>query len=348
MDSTQQLYYETAREAWDFGVGLTPVLPIKVKDRVTVFAKLEGFNRFKSIKDRAAFFMINTALKRGIFDQSKILIEASSGNTGIAIASIATALGYRAEIYVPDASSVETRSVLKATGADVIEVYDENSSDGKINIDKAVGLVHRKLEDQPELYVNLDQYSNEGNTFAHVYTTGPEIVSALARVETVPENFVAGIGTGGTVTGMATFMRKNVQNCIIHGAEPDRNHHIQGLKNLTVSKVPQILASRMDLIDKWVTVDDLMAYEGVKRILDYGYFAGISSGANFMAALKIASTLDHGNIVTMFPDSAEKYRSVLTARKVFSENDYDRLADSMFGIPENAILLNKDQIINGD
>ncbi len=347
MNSDDSLYSRIAAEAWDFGVGLTPILPIRVKEHVTIYAKLEGFNRFKSIKDRAAFFMIGMALKKGVLDKSKTLIEASSGNTGIAIASIATAMGYRAEIYVPEASSAETRNVLKATGAEIIEVSDENSKKGKINIDRAVSLVHEKLENEPEKYVNLDQYSNVSNTNAHVYTTGPEIISALSQIDASPENFVAGVGTGGTITGIATFMKKAGQNCTIYGAEPDQNHHIQGLKNLTASKVPQILSLKMDIIDRWVPIDDKMAYEGTRRITQNGYFAGISSGANFMAALKIASKMDRGNVVTVFPDSAEKYRSVLIERKIFTENEYDRFSDTLFGVPEGAVTLSKKSLLSG-
>lgn len=347
MDSGFDTYRDTATEAWSFGVGLTPILPIKVNDSVTIYAKLEGFNRFKSIKDRAAFFMINTALKNGVLDKSKTLIEASSGNTGIAIASIATALGFKAEIYVPGASSIETRETLKKTGAEITEVEDEYSRSGRINIDSAVAIVHGKIAADPDKYVNLDQYRNVSNTYGHVYTTGPEIMSALGSLEVSPQNFVAGIGTGGTITGFGTFNRKYDLNCTVYGAEPVPGHHIQGLKNLTVSKTPEILEARMDLIDKWVSIDDEMAYEGVRRLTEYGYFAGISSGANYMAALKIASEIKHGNIVTIFPDSAEKYRSVLTSHEIFTENEFDRLAGDFLSVPENAIRISKDQMVNG-
>ncbi len=345
MNSDQNMLQHVAREAWEFGVGLTPLMPIKVKEGVTVYAKLESFNRFRSVKDRAAFFMIKSALKSGLLDKSKTLIEASSGNTGIAIASIATAMGYDAEIYVPEASSRETRDVLKATGARIIEVSDENSKKGKINIDGALKLVHAKMEEYPDKYVNLNQYANSANTNAHVYTTGPEFISALGTVDAYPDVFVTGVGTGGTVTGMATFLKQSGYRSKVFGAEPDPNHHIQGLKNLTVSTVPEILTERLDFIDSWTEVTDSMAHEGVRRLLEYGYFAGLSSGANFMAALKLSENMSHGSIITVFPDSAEKYRSVLVERNIFSESEYDRLWDSMPNLPEGSIVLSKNEMI---
>lgn len=345
MYSDQQVFREIAREAWEFGVGLTPLLPIRVSDSMTVYAKLESFNRFKSVKDRAAFFMIGMARRAGILDKSKTLIEASSGNTGIAIASIATALGYDAEIYVPETSSEETRNVLKKTGAKIMEVSDENSRLGKINIDGALKLVHQRLLEEPEKYVNLDQYGNVANTLAHVYTTGPEIISALDKREAAPDVFVTGVGTGGTVTGMATFLKTLGGGCTVCGVEPEQNHHIQGLKNLSVSRIPEILSSRMDMIDRWMTVDDTTAYDGVRKITGYGYFAGISSGANFTGAMRIASEMKHGNIVTVFPDSAEKYRSVMISGGIFSEFEYDRLSDEFLSVPEDAILLSRERML---
>lgn len=347
METGRGMLHDIAVEAWDFGVGLTPLLPIKVSEGVTIFAKLEAFNRFKSVKDRAAFFMIKTALKSGKLDRNKTLIEASSGNTGIAIASIATALDYGAEIYVPEASSEETRNILKSTGAKIVEVSDENSKMGKININAAVKMVQQKLRDEPDKYVNLNQYSNSSNTNAHVHTTGPEASWVLDSLSSEPNVFVTGVGTGGTVTGMATFLKNSRNDCTVYCAEPDPNHHIQGLKNLSVSEVPEILSSRMNLIDKWITIDDEMANEGVRRIIEHGYFAGLSSGANFMAALKIASEMKHGNILTVFPDSAEKYESVIVERGLFTRNEFDSLSDDLLSLPEKAISMKREKMASG-
>lgn len=341
----EQLLNRIAEEAWKFGIGLTPLLPMKQENNVTIYAKLEGFNKFKSVKDRAGFFMLKGAFQSGILDKTKTVIEASSGNTGLAVASISSMLGLPCEIYVSEATSEETKEWIRKAGAKLVEVSDDLSRKGIINIDSAVRKLNERISDDPERYVNLNQYSNSMNTLSHVYTTAPEIVSALMPENKRPDIFVASIGTGGTITGMSQYFRNRADKTITIAAEPVKGHHIQGLKNLKVSKIPDILRERMHFIDGWISVNDGMAEKGVREILKYGYFAGLSSGANYMAARKLAMNLKNCSIVTVFPDSAEKYRNSMVSRGMFSENQFDRNCEDYLAIPEGAITLSQEEII---
>lgn len=342
---SDQLLNKIADEAWKFGIGLTPLLPMKQENNVTIYAKLEGFNRFRSVKDRAAFFMLKCAMQEGRLSRTKTVIEASSGNTGLAVASISIKLGFSCEIYVSEATSEGTKEWIKGTGAKLTEISDDLSRKGIINIDSAIRAVNDRISDNPEKFVNLNQYSNPMNSMSHVYTTGPEIISALSTVERKPDVFVTAIGTGGTITGVSQYLTNRQYETIKIAAEPVKGHHIQGLKNLKVSRMPDILREGMHYIDGWVSVNDGMAERGVKEILKYGYFAGLSSGANYMAAKKIAANLSNCSIVTVFPDSAEKYRDSMISRGMFTENQYDRNCDDFLSLPEGSITLEQKEVI---
>ncbi|EQD35550.1 cysteine synthase, O-acetylserine (thiol) lyase B, partial [mine drainage metagenome] len=225
--------------------------------------------------------------------------------------SIARDLGYRAKIYVPNASSEATKSVLRATGQDVVEVFDEASKKSSINIDSAVALLKEEMSRNPGKYVNFDQYSNDSNTNAHFYTTGPEAVQA------VPEGFthvVVSIGTGGTLTGLAKYFKKYSPDTKVIGVMPQPYHKIQGLKNLKVSKTPEILNKNMRLIDEWRSVEDPAAETQLREMVNLGLFAGLSSAANFHSALKVGEENPESRILTVFPDSAEKYRETYISR----------------------------------
>ena len=329
------VYKKIREDAYAYGIGKTPLYHYKGSD-FSVYAKLEYRNKFHSIKDRAAFFMIGSALRSGTLDKSKIIIEASSGNTGIAIASIARDLGYRAKIYVPNASSVETKSVLRNTGQEVVEVFDEASKRSSINIDSAVALLKEDVAKNPGKYVNFDQYSNDTNTNAHFYTTGPEAVQA------VPEGFthvVVSIGTGGTLTGLAKYFKKHSPGTKIIGVMPQPYHHIQGLKNLKVSRPPEILTKHMDLIDEWRDIDDITAEKQFKEMIPLGLFVGLSSAANFYSAMKLGKENPGSRVLTVFPDSAEKYRANFISRGLVTAEEYARYSPLLEADPKECITL---------
>jgi cysteine synthase len=322
MTENDVYYFRIRDEAYGLGIGRTPLAPIGTRGDTRIFAKLEYFNRFKSIKDRASFFMIRDMIYKGKLTKDKVILEASSGNTGIAIANIARMLGIAAEIIVPAGSSPETKDAIRRSGQSLTVMGGDSQPGARISIDPAIDMVKSMIREHPEKYVNLDQYSNRNNTMAHYYTTGPEIVESLSGK--YPTHVVICIGTGGTLTGLATYFKKFSPSTKIIGVEPEKEHHIQGLKNLSVSKVPEIIDLNRGLVDEWITVTDEMAISETKNLLKrHGLFVGLSSGANAAAARKVAENTDHGTIVTVFPDSAEKYRSVYTYRGIFTEKEFD-------------------------
>ncbi len=325
------VYEHIAKRAQTYGIGNTPLKKVYTSETgSTVYAKLEYFNRFRSIKDRAAFFMISTAIETRQLRKGKTLIEASSGNTGIAVAGIAGLMCFSSEILVSAATSEETKKMIRRTGATLIEIEDEASRAGRINIDGALKVLRKKLQDFPDDYINLNQYSNIANTMGHYYTTGPEIVCALKQN---PTHIVACIGTGGTVTGLAKYFKEKSPSTKIIAGEPAKDHHIQGLKNLSVSETPEILKNGMVNIDAWDHVSDEEARIGVKELLAYeDLFVGMSSGANFMLAKKIANSTKDACIVTVFPDSAEKYFSTYTKSGFMTEDQF-RESEKFIPVP---------------
>ncbi|MEM0156387.1 MAG: cysteine synthase family protein [Thermoplasmataceae archaeon] len=333
MTEDDRHYFKIRDEAYELGIGRTPLAPIGNKGNNKMYAKLEYFNRFKSIKDRASFFMISDMIHSGMLTKEKVILEASSGNTGIAIANIARMLGISAEIIVPAGSSPETKDAIRRSGQSLTVMDGDSQPGARISIDPAIEMVKSLIKEHPEKYVNLDQYSNRNNTLAHYYTTGPEIVEALSGK--YPTHVVVCIGTGGTLTGLATYFKKFSPSTKIIGVEPEKGHHIQGLKNLSVSKVPEIIDRNRNLVDEWITVTDEMAISETKSLLKHhGLFVGLSSGANAAAAMKVAESTDKGTIVTVFPDSAEKYRSVFTYRGMFTEKEFDENIHLVSQVPK--------------
>ncbi|MCL5437981.1 MAG: PLP-dependent cysteine synthase family protein [Candidatus Thermoplasmatota archaeon] len=332
--STSAEYYGTIRkEAYSTGIGRTPMLEFGNASG-TLYVKAEWYNRFRSVKDRAGFFMLKMAEMKSVLTKNRIIIEASSGNTGIAIASIAKLLGYSAEIYVPASSSRETIARLRDTGQKIVEVEDENSRAGKINIDASVRALKERISEDPDRFVNFDQYSNASNTLAHYYTTGPEVDFMNLGITHV----VTSIGTGGTVTGLAKYFKEKHPEVQIIAAQPSPDHHIQGLKNLSVSDVPPILESNRTLIDKWITVTDDDARAGVRAILKRtGILVGLSSGANYMAGQMVLAGNPGTRILTVFPDSAEKYREQYVASGTVDRKTFEDCEEWFSMVPENAL-----------
>ncbi|MCL5800435.1 MAG: cysteine synthase family protein [Candidatus Thermoplasmatota archaeon] len=299
-------YAEIARRAHSAGIGNTPLREVYSRGDVRIIAKFEGFNRFGSVKDRPAFFMLSAAEIEGRLARGREVIEASSGNTGIALAYISKVMGYRATIFVPASSSEETREKLIGSGQEIVEVEDENSRQGRINIDASLRRLKEAMQADPDRYVNLDQYSNPSNFKSHFYTTGPEVAGKGEEIEYL----VSGIGTGGTVTGLGMFLKHANARTRVIAVEPDPDHHIQGLKNLKVSSVPRILEDNMNIIDDWARVGDSAAFQGVMELKGMGFNVGLSSGANYMASVSLAGKIKAGTILTVFPDGAERYQSI--------------------------------------
>lgn len=288
-------------------IGNTPMVALtrlSPRPGVRILAKLEGNNPGGSVKDRPAWYMIRKGEESGELTSEKTILEPTSGNTGIALAMIGAARGYRVKLVMPACVSVERRRILEAYGAEVVLSPAEEATDG------AIRLAHRLLADDSGHYFMPNQYANEANPLSHYETTGPEIVAQTAGEIDV---FVAGMGTSGTLMGMSRFLREKVPQACIVGVEPRLGHKVQGLKNMREAIVPEIY--RPCGLDRVLTVEDEEAFETARQLaLQEGIFAGMSSGAAVAGALRIARERESGTIVTLLPDRGDRYLSTTLFR----------------------------------
>lgn len=335
--SDESVFIKIREEAYSMGIGRTPILKIPVKKDVSIFAKLEYFNKYGSVKDRAAFFMLKKAQYDGLAKGDKIVVEGSSGNTGIAIASIARDLGIDAEIIVPPGISEGTKQRLKETGATIVETPDDGTPGARNSTKYAISEARKIAREYPETYFTLFQHGNEANMLAHYYTTGPEVEEALGFV---PEYAAIGMGTGGTITGLSKYLKSRNPNARVYAVQNHPDSYIQGIRNYKLAQEKKLIDDHLDLIDEFMTVTEDEAYREVKYLLEnHDAFVGTSSGANLAGARKVAESLEKGNVLTVFPDSAEKYENVYAAKGVFTEEDYNKNVRFFIGVPEKAITL---------
>jgi len=286
-------------------LGHTPLLElsqVSPNKRVKILAKMEGqsIGGSGSIKDRIAKYMIERAEESGELTREKTIIEATSGNTGIALAWLGRKKGYRVTIVMPDSMSVERRRLLKIFGAELILTRGALGMKGAI--DKASELVARDAR-----YFMPDQFSNSANPQAHYETTGVEILEDFPYDKI--DVLVAGIGTGGSITGISRRLRESYPNVRVIGVEPYPGDTIQGLKCLDEDEIPPIVD--LSLITERVKVSNQQAADATGRLLDReGIFAGLSSGAAVHQAARVASEMGEGNIVVVLPDGGWKYLSL--------------------------------------
>ncbi len=283
-------------------IGNTPLVDIsRLVDNpnVRLLAKLEGSNPGGSVKDRPALYMIEKAEESGLLTPEKIILEPTSGNTGIAIAMIGAAKGYKIKLVMPACVSAERRGVLEAYGAEVVLSPGCEATDG------AIRLAHRILADDPERYFMPNQYANPNNPLAHYETTGPEILEQSAgRID----YFVAGMGTSGTLMGCSRFFRDRKPEVRIIGIEPTLGHRVQGLKNMQEAIVPDIYQE--EWLHRKMVIEDEVAYDAARMLaLKEGIFAGMSSGAAVAGGLQLAAEIDEGTIVVILPDRGDRYLS---------------------------------------
>jgi cysteine synthase B len=283
-------------------IGRTPLIRLRLFEKecpgVEICAKVEGQNPGGSVKDRAAARMIAEGEKSGALTPGLTILDATSGNTGIAYAMIGAARGYRVKLCVPANASPERKLILKAFGAELLLTDPLESTDG------AIREARRLKAEEPDRYFYPDQYNNDGNWMAHYDTTGPEIIEQTGGALT---HFVAGLGTSGTFMGTARRLRKfSVAIKLISFQPATAFHGLEGLKHMESAIVPGIYDP--GLADEDLRVESEDAFEMVRRLArEEGVMAGISSGAALAATLQVARRLDKGLIVTVFPDGAEKY-----------------------------------------
>ena len=282
-------------------IGNTPITSIEMNPNpgVKVFAKLEGNNPGGSIKDRIALYMIEAAEKRGDLTRDKIILEATSGNTGIGLAMVATAKRYRVKLTMPACVSIERRRILEAFGAELILTSPGEGTDG------AIRLARKILSEEPGKYFMPNQFDNEANVMAHYETTGREIIEQTDGRIT---HFVAGMGTTGTLMGVGRRLREFNSDIRIVGVEPVVHHRIQGLKNMSESIRPKIFDPAG--IDEHYFVNDDEAFDTTRMLaMKEGLFVGMSSGAAMHIALRKSSELTEGTIVVILPDRGDRYLS---------------------------------------
>ncbi|EHK2306595.1 cysteine synthase family protein [Clostridium perfringens] len=296
-------YYNDIRDL----IGNTPILKlnnISTKEGVNIYAKIEGTSPGGSCKDRVGIYMVEKAEKEGKLKPGSTIIEATAGNTGIGIALAAINKGYKIMFIVPDKFSIEKQKIMKALGAEIINTPKEEGMEGAIN------LANSLLSKIPNS-LSLNQFKNEANPLAHYETTGRELYDGL---DGQIDYFVAGAGSGGTISGVLKFLKENISEVkgiladpvgsIIGGGQCG-TYKIEGIGN---NFIPETMD--MSLVDDVIKVNDEEAFDAVKLLAKKeGLIVGSSSGAAFAAALKLAEKIDKGNIVTIFPDRGDRYFS---------------------------------------
>jgi len=284
-------------------IGNTPLIRLTrvtahINPAVAVFAKAEWFNPGGSVKDRPASAILQQALDAGVLGGGRVLLDSTSGNMGIAYATLASSLGLRLCLAVPSNVSPERLAILRAHAVELHLTDPTEGTDG-------ARLVAAELAAQdPERYFFADQYSNPANWQAHFRTTGPEVVRQTQGQIT---HFVAGLGTTGTMTGTGRYLRQSAPSVRLVAVQPDGPiHGLEGLKHLLTARVPEIFDPAIP--DETITVDTESAYAMARRLArSEGLLVGVSAAAAADAGLRVAERLESGTVVIIFPDSGLKY-----------------------------------------
>ena len=292
-------------------VGNTPLVRLhnlSPSEDVRFFAKLEGQNPTGSVKDRIAKYMIEDAEQRGELKPGKVILEATSGNTGIGLAFIGRLKGYRVKAVMPDNLSEERTQLLRAFGAEI--VY----SDGRYGTNGAIAMAQEMVAAEPDVYFMPYQYGNPANPRAHYETTGPEILRDLPEIDV----FVAGLGTGGTLTGAGRYLKERKPGVKIVATAPHPGDLVQGLRSLEDGFIPEVFDE--SVLDGKIVVDSRTAFAAAKELTEKeGVFAGISAGAVLRTAQRVARRLERGNVVLLLADGGWKYLSTDLWTKEYEE-----------------------------
>ena len=281
-------------------IGNTPLVEMphmSPKASVKLYAKLEGQNPSGSVKDRIAKYMIEDAERTGVLTKDRIVLEPTSGNTGISLAMICRIKGYRLKVVIPESVSSERTELLTAFGAEIVYSDGARGTNGSIE-------VANKIAAEDPVYFMPYQYGNEMNPRAHYETTGPEILRDLPEIDV----FVAGMGTGGTLTGVARYLKEKKPGVKIVAAVPHPGDLVQGLRSLEEGFIPPVLDE--SLLDGKIVVDSHTSFASSKELTQReGIFAGISAGAVVKTAQRVAERLDSGHVACLFADGGWKYLS---------------------------------------
>ena len=286
-------------------IGNTPMINLCNIGKGNIYIKLEKYNPAGSIKDRAVYYMVENLEKSGLLKKGDVLVEATSGNTGIALSMIGNLKGYKVIIVMPETMSVERRTLMKAYGAKLI------LTDGSLGMKGSIEMMNKLLSENTN-YISLKQFENEYNPLAHYETTGVEIYNQVKDIDI----FVCGVGTGGTISGVGKYLKEKNPNIKVVAVEPEGSpvisknkkgsHKIQGIGAGFIPK-----NYNENVVDEVMTITDEESYEGVRIMAQKeGILVGISSGANIYAALKLCEMYPNKKIVTVVPDGIDKYMSM--------------------------------------
>ena len=286
-------------------IGNTPMIKLNNIGNSNLYVKLEKYNLAGSIKDRAVYYMVENLEKNGLLKKGDVLVEATSGNTGIALSMIGSLKGYKVIIVMPETMSVERRTLMKAYGAELI------LTDGSLGMKGSIEKMNKLLSENSN-YISLKQFDNEYNPLAHYETTGVEIYNQVKDIDI----FVCGVGTGGTISGVGKYLKEQNPNIKVVAVEPEGSpvisknkkgsHKIQGIGAGFIPK-----NYNENVVDEVMTITDEESYKGVRIMAQKeGILVGISSGANIYAALKLCEMYPDKKIVTVAPDGIDKYMSM--------------------------------------
>lgn len=286
-------------------IGNTPMIKLNNIGNSNLYVKLEKYNPAGSIKDRAVYYMVENLEKNGLLKKGDVLVEATSGNTGIALSMIGSLKGYKVIIVMPETMSVERRTLMKAYGAELI------LTDGSLGMKGSIEKMNKLLSENSN-YISLKQFDNEYNPLAHYETTGVEIYNQVKDIDI----FVCGVGTGGTISGVGKYLKEQNPNIKVVAVEPEGSpvisknkkgsHKIQGIGAGFIPK-----NYNKNVVDEVMTITDEESYKGVRIMAQKeGILVGISSGANVYAALKLCEMYPDKKIVTVAPDGIDKYMSM--------------------------------------
>ena len=286
-------------------IGNTPMIKLNNIGNSNLYVKLEKYNPAGSIKDRAVYYMVENLEKNGILKKGDVLVEATSGNTGIALSMIGSLKGYKVIIVMPETMSIERRTLMKAYGAELI------LTDGSLGMKGSIEMMNKLLSENTN-YISLKQFDNEYNPLAHYETTGVEIYNQVKDIDI----FVCGVGTGGTISGVGKYLKEQNPNIKVVAVEPEGSpvisknkkgsHKIQGIGAGFIPK-----NYNKNVVDEVMTITDEESYKGVRIMAQKeGILVGISSGANIYAALKLCEMYPDKKIVTVAPDGIDKYMSM--------------------------------------
>lgn len=304
-------------------IGQTPLIELSSFSTKSVkfYAKLEWHNPFGSVKDRAAYWMVKDAERRGILKKDRsIIIEPTSGNTGIALTGIASALGYKVEIVIPDKVSEETKQILRHLGATLHETSDDLCPRVGAGTDQSIALAKAISKPRPDIYYMPNQYENDANFLAHYESTGPEI---WKQTDGRVTHFLTGCGTGGTITGTGTFLKEKNPNIKVVAIQAQPNHLLQGLRNFEESSMPELFKRREKVVDQWITATNKDSFDAVRQLVQKeSLLVGPSSGSVMSSMLQVAGEIDSGVLVGIFADDGRKFKSLYVKENILSEQEY--------------------------